>query len=58
VILSIDGKPTPIAHSAMNQIAHTRPGETVRIELMRSGKPLLLSAEVGRREPEADGAGG
>jgi len=54
IILSIDGQPTSIPRNAMNQVARTRPGEKIRIELLRSGQKLQRIAEVGRRQPEAD----
>jgi len=54
VILSINGQPTAIPRNAMNQVARTRPGEKVTIEVLRGGKPLQRIAEVSRRQPEAD----
>jgi len=38
----------------MNQVARTRPGEKITIEVLRGGKPLQRIAEVSRRQPEAD----
>jgi len=57
VILSINGQSTSIPHNAMNQVARTRPGEQVTIELLRSGKHLTRTAEISRRQPEIDSAG-
>ena len=33
----------------MNQVARTKPGEKVSVEVMRNGKIIELSAEVGLR---------
>jgi serine protease DegS len=33
----------------MNQVARKKPGERVRIEILRAGQPLQLMAEVGLR---------
>jgi len=54
VILSINGQTTSIPYNAMNQVARTHPGEQVTIELLRNGKRLTRTAEVGRRLPEID----
>ena len=37
----------------MNQVARAKPGETIRIEVMRNGKPMELKAEIGIRPPVA-----
>jgi len=36
----------------MNQVARTKPGEKVSVEVMRNGKIIELSAEVGLRPPQ------
>ena len=51
LILNIDGQPAGDGRRSMNQVAQTKPGEQVRIEIMRGGKPLELSAEIGVRPP-------
>ncbi|MNQ51389.1 putative periplasmic serine endoprotease DegP-like precursor [compost metagenome] len=49
VILAIDGEPASDGRRAMNQVARKRPGERIRIEVMRGGETQQLSAEVGLR---------
>jgi serine protease DegS len=39
----------------MNQVARTKPGEKIRIEIMRNGKLMELTAEIGVRPPPANG---
>lgn len=51
LILNIDGQPAGDGRRSMNQVAQTKPGEQIRIEIMRGGKPLELSAEIGVRPP-------
>ena len=51
LILNIDGEPAGDGRRSMNQVARTKPGEKVRIEIMRNGKPMDLTAEVGVRPP-------
>ncbi|UCJ16859.1 trypsin-like peptidase domain-containing protein [Pseudomonas sp. MM211] len=53
LILKIDGEPAGDARRSMNQVARAKPGETIRIEVMRNGKMMELSAEVGVRPPVA-----
>ncbi|KRW58453.1 Do family serine endopeptidase AlgW [Pseudomonas sp. TTU2014-080ASC] len=49
LILKIDGAETNDGRSAMNQVARTRPGQTIQITILRAGKTLKLNAEVGIR---------
>ncbi|MNZ20357.1 putative periplasmic serine endoprotease DegP-like precursor [compost metagenome] len=49
VILAIDGELASDGRRAMNQVARKRPGERIRIEVMRGGETQQLSAEVGLR---------
>jgi serine protease DegS len=35
----------------MNQVARTKPGDKIRIDVLRNGKPLQLTAEIGIRPP-------
>jgi serine protease DegS len=37
----------------MNQVARTKPGDKIAIQVMRNGKELTLTAEVGLRPPPA-----
>ncbi|MBF7730319.1 S1C family serine protease [Pseudomonas sp. N040] len=54
VILSIDGEPASNGRRSMNQVARSKPGESVVLEVLRNGKPLQFKAEVGLRpQPKA-----
>ncbi|KGK84349.1 trypsin-like peptidase domain-containing protein [Pseudomonas stutzeri] len=53
LILSIDGEQASDGRSSMNQVARTRPGDKIDIDILRNGKPLTLTAEVGMRPPVA-----
>ncbi|MGV8919317.1 MAG: Do family serine endopeptidase AlgW [Pseudomonas sp.] len=53
VILSIDGEAAGDGRRSMNQVARTKPGDKIAIEVMRNGKQLTLTAEVGLRPPPA-----
>jgi serine protease DegS len=53
VILSIDGEPAGDGRRSMNQVARITPTDKVAIEVMRNGKELKLTAEVGLRPPPA-----
>ena len=51
LILSIDGEPASDGRRSMNQVARTKPGDKIRIDVLRNGKPLQLTAEIGIRPP-------
>jgi serine protease DegS len=51
LILSIAGKAATDGRSSMNQVAQAQPGEKIAIEVLRGGKDLSLSAEIGLRPP-------
>lgn len=51
LIVSIDGQPATDGRHAMNQVAQTRPGETIDIKVLRNGQALTLTAEIGLRPP-------
>jgi Trypsin-like serine proteases, typically periplasmic, contain C-terminal PDZ domain len=53
VILSINGEPAGDGRKSMNQVARIKPTDKVTIEVMRNGKELKLTAEVGLRPPPA-----
>ncbi|MCF7203756.1 Do family serine endopeptidase AlgW [Pseudomonas oligotrophica] len=53
LILSIAGEQASDGRSSMNQVARTRPGDKIDIDILRNGKPLTLTAEVGMRPPPA-----
>ena len=52
VILSIDGAPASDGRRSMNQVARIKPSVKVSIVVMRNGKELKLTAEVGLRPPQ------
>jgi len=52
VILSIDGAPASDGRRSMNQVARIKPSDKVSIVVMRNGKELKLTAEVGLRPPQ------
>ena len=52
VILSIDGAPASDGRRSMNQVARIKPSDTISIQVMRNGKELKLTAEVGLRPPQ------
>ncbi|WP_339511385.1 Do family serine endopeptidase AlgW [Pseudomonas sp. RL_15y_Pfl2_60] len=51
LIMNIDGEPAGDGRRSMNQVARTKPGDKIRIEILRNGKPMDLTAEVGVRPP-------
>ena len=53
VILSIDGAPAGDGRKSMNQVARIKPTDKVAILVMRNGKAIKLSAEIGLRPPPA-----
>jgi serine protease DegS len=55
LILNIDGEAAGDGRRSMNQVARTKPGEKIRIEIMRNGERQELSAEVGVRPPANGG---
>ena len=55
LIFSIDGEAAGDGRRSMNQVARTRPGEKISIEVMRNGKPMTLTAEIGVRPPANGG---
>ena len=53
IILSIAGEPAGDGRRSMNQVARTKPGETIAVKVMRNGKEMELTAKVGLRPPPA-----
>ncbi|MCK6186169.1 MULTISPECIES: Do family serine endopeptidase AlgW [unclassified Pseudomonas] len=53
VILSINGEPAGDGRKSMNQVARIKPTDKVTIMVMRNGKEIKLSAEIGLRPPPA-----
>lgn len=56
VILSINNETASDGRRSMNQVARTKPGDKIVIEVMRDSKTLKLTAEVGMRPPPAPAA--
>lgn len=56
VILSIDDQPAGDGRKSMNQVARTKPNDKIAIQIMRNGKEMKLTAEVGLRPPPAPSA--
>lgn len=54
VILRIDGKLITPENSLSTIIANTAPGSRVRIELLRGGKPMTVTALVGKRPSDEE----
>ena len=52
VILSIDGALASDGRRSMNQVARIKPSDKISIQVMRNGKELNLTAEVGLRPPQ------
>ncbi|KJH74815.1 MULTISPECIES: Do family serine endopeptidase AlgW [Pseudomonas] len=53
VILAIDGEPAGDGRRSMNQVARIKPTDKVTIQVMRNGKEIKLTAEIGLRPPPA-----
>ncbi|MHC8404152.1 Do family serine endopeptidase AlgW [Pseudomonas sp. TMB3-21] len=53
VILAIDGEPAGDGRRSMNQVARIKPTDKVTILVMRNGKEINLTAEIGLRPPPA-----
>jgi Do/DeqQ family serine protease len=52
VIIAIDRKPAREAAGLLNQVAGLSPGNTVQVDLLRDGKPIVANVEIGRRPTE------
>ncbi|WP_248914339.1 Do family serine endopeptidase AlgW [Pseudomonas moorei] len=53
VILSIDGEPASDGRRSMNQVARIKPTDKVVVQVIRNGKELKLTTEIGLRPPPA-----
>ncbi|TWC32061.1 serine protease DegS [Pseudomonas sp. SJZ079] len=51
LILSIDGEAASDGRRSMNQVARTKPGDKIHIEVIRNAELMRLTAEVGVRPP-------
>ncbi|MDH4064556.1 MAG: PDZ domain-containing protein, partial [Acidobacteriota bacterium] len=56
VITAIDGHPVPDANALRNQVAGTRPGTTVAVDVLRDGRHETLSAQLVERTPSVEEA--
>ena len=52
VLLSIDGKKTADSREVLMQISSHKPGDKIRVEVLREGKKIVLEALAGER-PQA-----
>lgn len=53
IILSVDGKDVNREQSLAYLVSRIAPGQSVKITLLRKGKPMTLSATIGNRPSEA-----
>ena len=51
IIISLAGQPTPTSASLVAAIAACRPGQTVRIEVIREGRTVALEQILGATSP-------
>jgi serine protease Do len=54
VVVKIDGQEVTADNSLSSIIANTAPGKRIPIELVRGGRPLTVTATVGRRPSEEE----
>ena len=54
LILNIAGETATDGRRSMNQVAQTKPGDTIVIEVLRNGETLKLRAEIGVRPPQSN----
>jgi len=57
VLVAIDGKKTGDAREVLLAISIHKPGERIKLELMREGKPLMIEAIAGERPATQPRAG-
>jgi len=51
ILLKLDNEPAIDGRQSMNQVARSRPGDKISIEVLRNGKPLKLTGIIGLRPP-------
>jgi S1-C subfamily serine protease len=49
LLLTLDGQPAESVNGLAQQIAGTHPGQTIALEVLRGGKPLVINVQVGER---------
>jgi len=54
ILLSLNGNPILNAANALAQFALTRPGQTVRLKVLRNQREILLEFSIGRRPRDLD----
>lgn len=54
VITAVSGRPVADGDALVAAISSLRPGSAVRLELVRGGRPLLVDAVLGERDPDED----
>lgn len=54
ILLSLNGNPIQNAANALAQFASTRPGQTVRLKVLRNQRELNLEFSIGRRPRDLD----
>ena len=53
IVARYDGREVTTANELRNSVARTKPGETVELEVFRSGQPKTLSVEIGKLDAQA-----
>jgi serine protease DegS len=51
ILIKIDNVPAVDGRQSMNQVARSRPGDRITIEVLRNNKPFTLTGIVGLRPP-------
>ena len=49
LLLTLDGQPAESVNDMARRIASSTPGQTITLEVLRGGKPLTISVEIGER---------
>jgi S1-C subfamily serine protease len=49
LLLTLDGQPAESVNGLAQWIAGTHPGQTVALEVLRGGKPLVINVQIGER---------
>jgi S1-C subfamily serine protease len=49
LLLTLDGEPAESVNGMARRIASTTPGQTIALEVLRGGKPLTISVQIGER---------
>ena len=57
VVTAVNGKPIASSAEMTREVARTRTGDNVRLEILREGKPKTIEFKAGTRPPESQLAG-